>query len=119
MSRPGAPQLTWLNALNSSTRKSRYCFSVTWNFFPTDASKLKKLGARRVPTPTFPSVPSAGRAERAGTVVHARGAEVRGRNRTEEVRRRSDVLITYGRYAFARTLPRGVRPPVLAATRTR
>ena len=41
MSRPGGPKLTWLIALKNSARKSRYCCSLTENFLPMEASKLK------------------------------------------------------------------------------
>src|SRR5580704_17779111 len=60
ISRPGGPQLAWLKALKNSVRNWRYLDSVKLKFLPTEASKLKKLGARKVPTPADPSVPTAG-----------------------------------------------------------
>src|SRR3954470_11694605 len=59
MSRPGAPQLAWFRALKNSDRNMRYFVSVNMNFFEIEASKLKKLGARRIPTPELPSSPGA------------------------------------------------------------
>ena len=57
---------------------------MTENFLPMEASKLKKLGARSVPTPAVAEIAERGHAVGAGPVVDAGGAEGSGVHRPEQ-----------------------------------
>src|SRR5262245_34598580 len=100
--------------LNISIRNIRYLDSISGNFLPIERSILKKLGARRVPTPALPNSPT-DRMPNAPVPVRPPDAQ-NAQAQWFEPKNASTVcdVIVNGQYAFGRTSPRGVRPPVFA-----
>ena len=58
----GGLKLGWFKKLKNSARKSRYLLPPSVIFLPRDASRLNYFGARTIPTPASPKLPSAGMA---------------------------------------------------------
>ena len=54
----GAPNSTWLTALNISIRNWSACFSTMRKSLVTEKSKFTRFGPRRLLRPQFPNVPA-------------------------------------------------------------